>query len=106
MSSPTRARSRVSGFVEIVVEDEGEGISPAIRKRVFTKFWKHGTRGGSGLGMYIAHGLVTAQGGRITITDAEGGGARIEVLWPVFEAEARSLPRLSGHVAKRSHPAK
>ena len=49
-------------FVEIVVEDEGEGISPAIRKRVFTKFWKHGTRGGSGLGMYIAHGLVTAHG--------------------------------------------
>jgi signal transduction histidine kinase len=72
-------------FVEIVVEDEGEGISPAIRKRVFTKFWKHGTRGGSGLGMYIAHGLVTAHGGRITITDAAGGGARIEVLWPVFE---------------------
>ena len=73
-------------YVEIVVEDEGEGISPEIRKRVFTKFWKHGTRGGSGLGMYIAHGLTTAQGGRITITDAEGGGARIELLWPVFEA--------------------
>jgi signal transduction histidine kinase len=73
-------------FVEIVVEDEGEGISPAIRKRVFTKFWKHGVRGGSGLGMYIAHGLVTAQGGRIAISDAASGGARIEVLWPVFDA--------------------
>jgi len=54
---------------------------------VFTKFWKHGTRGGSGLGMYIAHGLVTAHGGRITITDAASGGARIEVLWPAFVAE-------------------
>ncbi len=73
-------------FVEVVVEDEGEGISPAIRKRVFTKFWKHGTRGGSGLGMYIAHGLVTAQGGDISIGDAEGGGARIETSWPVFDA--------------------
>jgi PAS domain S-box-containing protein len=73
-------------YVEIVVEDEGEGISPAIRNRVFTKFWKHGTRGGSGLGMYIVHGLVIAQGGRIVIADAEGGGARIEVLWPVFVA--------------------
>ena len=71
-------------FVAIVVRDQGEGISPAIRSRVFTKFWKHGTRGGSGLGMYIVHGLVTAQGGRITIGDNEGGGARIEVLWPVF----------------------
>jgi signal transduction histidine kinase len=74
-------------FVEVVVEDEGEGISPAIRKRVFTKFWKHGTRGGSGLGMYIAHGLVTAHGGRIMIADAEGGGARLETSWPLFTAE-------------------
>ena len=73
-------------FVEVVVEDEGDGISPDIRKRVFTKFWKHGTRGGSGLGMYIAHGLVTAQGGHIAIGDAEGGGARIETSWPVFSA--------------------
>lgn len=70
--------------VDVVVQDEGEGISPAIRKRVFTKFWKHGTRGGSGLGMYIAHGLVTAHGGDIAIDDAEGGGARIETSWPVF----------------------
>jgi signal transduction histidine kinase len=73
-----------AGLVRVVVEDEGEGISPAIRSRVFTKFWRHGSTGGSGLGMYIAHGLVTAHGGRITIRDAEGGGARIEVLWPVF----------------------
>jgi signal transduction histidine kinase len=71
-------------YVDVVVEDEGEGISPTIRKRVFTKFWKHGTRGGSGLGMYIAHGLVTAHGGDIAIGDADGGGARIETSWPVF----------------------
>lgn len=70
-------------YVELVVEDQGAGISPEIRKRVFTKFWKHGSRGGSGLGMYIAHGLVTAHHGEIAIGDAEGGGARIEVRWPV-----------------------
>ncbi len=85
----TAAARAVEGqqFVEVVVEDEGEGISPEIRKRVFTKFWKHGTRGGSGLGMYIAHGLVTAHGGSITIADAAGGGARIETAWPVFAAD-------------------
>ena len=74
-------------FVEVVVEDEGEGISPAIRKRVFTKFWKHGIRGGSGLGMYIAHGLVTAHGGRIAIADADSGGARLETSWPLFTTD-------------------
>jgi signal transduction histidine kinase len=70
------------------VDDQGEGIKPEIRTRVFTKFWKHGTRGGSGLGMYIVHGLVTAHGGSVEIADAPGGGARITVTWP---APDRSL---------------
>jgi signal transduction histidine kinase len=68
--------------VRMHVDDEGEGISPDIRTRVFTKFWKHGTRGGSGLGMYIVHGLVTAHGGSIEIGEAPGGGARITISWP------------------------
>lgn len=68
--------------VRMIVDDEGEGISPAIRKRVFTKFWKHGTRGGSGLGMYIVHGLVTAHGGTVDIAESPAGGARIIVTWP------------------------
>ena len=64
------------------VDDEGEGISPSIRSRVFTKFWKHGTRGGTGLGMYIIHGLTLAHGGTVDIDDAPGGGARITIAWP------------------------
>ncbi|MGZ4438194.1 MAG: ATP-binding protein [Nocardioides sp.] len=67
------------------VDDEGDGISPDIRSRVFTKFWKHGTRGGSGLGMYIVHGLTTAHGGGVEIDDAPGGGARITIVWPAYE---------------------
>ena len=64
------------------VDDEGEGISPEIRTRIFTKFWKHGRRGGSGLGMYIVHGLVNAHGGSVEIADAPSGGARITIQWP------------------------
>lgn len=64
------------------VDDEGEGIEEAIRARVFTKFWKHGVRGGTGLGMYIVGGLVRAHGGEIDITDAPGGGARLDIRWP------------------------
>jgi signal transduction histidine kinase len=68
--------------VLVHVDDEGDGISPDIRNRVFTKFWKHGRRGGSGLGMYIVHGLVTAHGGSVEISDSPSGGARVSVLWP------------------------
>jgi signal transduction histidine kinase len=64
------------------VDDEGEGISPDIRSRVFTKFWKHGARGGSGLGMYIIHGLVNAHGGSVEIDESPAGGARVSILWP------------------------
>jgi signal transduction histidine kinase len=69
------------GF-RVTVDDQGEGIPEALRARVYTKFWKHGTRGGSGLGMYIVNGLVRVHGGELRITDAPGGGARITVDWP------------------------
>jgi signal transduction histidine kinase len=78
----------VDGAIRLTVDDQGEGIAEALRARVFTKFWKHGTRGGSGLGMYIVNGLVRIHGGELRISDAPGGGARIVVDWP---AEDRRL---------------
>jgi signal transduction histidine kinase len=71
--------------LRITVDDQGEGIPEALRDRVFTKFWKHGARGGSGLGMYIVNGLVRVHGGELSILDAPGGGARIVVDWPALD---------------------
>ncbi len=68
--------------VRITVDDEGDGIPTELRRRVFTKFWKTGESGGSGLGMYIVGGLSRAHGGFVTITDAPGGGARVIIDWP------------------------
>jgi signal transduction histidine kinase len=82
--APLGADAPFPGVV-LHVDDEGDGISPDIRSRVFTKFWKHGTRGGSGLGMYIIHGLVRAHGGLVEIDDAPSGGARITILWPAAD---------------------
>jgi len=79
--APIGADGPFEGVV-LHVDDEGDGISPDIRSRVFTKFWKHGTRGGSGLGMYIINGLVRAHDGLVEIGDAPGGGARLTILWP------------------------
>ena len=66
----------------LIVDDEGDGIPHEIRHRIFTKFWKHGARGGSGLGMYIVNGLVRAHGGIVEISDSPSGGARVEICWP------------------------
>ncbi len=68
--------------VRVTVDDEGEGIPVEMRRRVFTKFWKGGKRGGSGLGLYIVGGLTKVHGGTVSISDAPGGGARISVAWP------------------------
>ena len=68
--------------VQVAVEDEGGGIPQEMRRRVFTKFWRHGSGGGTGLGMYLVHGLVRAHGGQVGIGDAPGGGARVTVTWP------------------------
>ena len=43
-----------------------------MRNRIFTKFWKHGTSGGSGLGMYIVGGLTRAHGGHVTVRSRPG----------------------------------
>jgi len=50
--------------------------------RVFTRFWR-GNRGqGTGLGLYIAKGLVEAHGGSVEVGRAAGGGARFRFVLP------------------------
>ncbi|HEY7207396.1 MAG TPA: GAF domain-containing protein [Gaiellaceae bacterium] len=76
--------------VELCVSDEGPGIPQIERKRIFRKFYRvteHGTAGstesGTGLGLYIAHGLVSAMGGQIDADSAEGGGSTFRVELPL-----------------------
>ncbi|WGX94449.1 ATP-binding protein [Nocardioides sp. L-11A] len=66
----------------VTVTDEGTGIAPELRQRIFTKFWTEGTGGGSGLGLYIVRGLVRVHGGNVVVDDRPGGGARIVTTWP------------------------
>ena len=68
--------------VAVTVMDEGEGISQEMQDRVFTRFWRSGRRGGTGLGLYIVRGLVEAHGGRIEVGGAPGGGARFRFVLP------------------------
>lgn len=74
--------AREDGGADLIVDDEGEGIPEEIRARIFTKFWKHGQRGGSGLGLYIVGGLVAAHGGTVSVESAPTGGARMRVTLP------------------------
>ena len=79
-----RALAPDEGFAGVAIEvsDEGDGIPEKFRRRVLTKFWTQGSGSGSGLGMYIAHGLAKAHGGDLSIGDRPGGGALVTVRWP------------------------
>jgi histidine kinase len=63
------------------VEDEGIGISHAEQERIFRKFYRGEAAGrtvGSGvtgLGLFLAEGLVDAMGGRIWVESDEGAGS-------------------------------
>lgn len=84
------ARVSLSGVddgAELVVEDDGPGVPAELRSRVFTRFWTSGDKGGTGLGLYIVAGVVDAHGGRVSIQDAPGGGARVVVWLPRNEPE-------------------
>jgi signal transduction histidine kinase len=67
---------------ELLVDDGGKGIDHEIRPRIFTKFWKHGSTGGSGLGLYIVGGLISAHDGVVRVEDSPHGGTRMRVLLP------------------------
>jgi len=81
------ALTEQTGTVQLVVEDDGPGVPPEDRHRVFERFVRLDDarardHGGSGLGLAIVAELVTAHNGTVTIGDATLGGARIEVTLP------------------------
>jgi len=78
---------RDSGNVCIEVEDEGPGIPPRERRRVWTRYYRLGRESeraiaGAGIGLAVVHELVALHGGQAGIEAAPRGGARIVVEIP------------------------
>ncbi|HWM90422.1 MAG TPA: ATP-binding protein [Thermoanaerobaculia bacterium] len=67
--------------VELTVEDRGPGLPPEVRERLFHPF-ATGRRGGVGLGLALAHRIVTLHSGKIRLEDRPGGGTRAVLLFP------------------------
>ena len=89
----TIAARRKTETVEFSVADEGIGIPQAEQQRIFRKFYRadsptdgHEPRSGTGLGLFIAQGLVTAMGGRIWVESAEGRGSSFAFELPAARA--------------------
>ena len=72
-----------------MVTDNGPGIDPDQRQRIFRPFFTT-KAGGTGLGLSLTQKIIVTHNGRVTAGAAEGGGARMEVALPI-EAEPRAL---------------
>ncbi|MFR0355274.1 sensor histidine kinase [Streptomyces sediminimaris] len=80
--------------VRIEIADDGPGIPPEERERVFDRFVRldasrERTSGSSGLGLAIAREIATAHGGHIVIHEAPGGGALVLITLPRAAAGER-----------------
>ncbi|MEU8347536.1 HAMP domain-containing sensor histidine kinase [Spirillospora sp. NPDC048832] len=80
-----------AGAAVLRVADDGPGVPPADRERIFERFVRlddarSRDEGGAGLGLAIARDLVAAHGGSLTVGEAPGGGALFEVRLPAARA--------------------
>ncbi len=74
--------------ITITIDDDGPGVPPADRDRIFDRFVRldnsreRGT-GGSGLGLAISHQIADAHHATITVSNSPHGGARFTVQLPL-----------------------
>jgi two-component system OmpR family sensor kinase len=85
------------GELELAVEDDGPGIPPDHRDRVFDRFHRTDPgrarrSGGAGLGLAIARAIVVAHGGEISAGASAVGGARVSFTLPGWRAEVVAPP--------------
>ncbi|HWS50064.1 MAG TPA: ATP-binding protein [Microbacterium sp.] len=74
-------------LVVVEVEDDGDGIAPAERERVFERFsrlddGRARDEGGSGLGLAIVREVALAHGGSVRVDGGAAGGARFVLMLP------------------------
>ncbi|MEV0439336.1 HAMP domain-containing sensor histidine kinase [Streptomyces spectabilis] len=100
------ARSRITvttrddgAWAVLEVADDGDGVPPAERERIFERFVRlddarSRDEGGAGLGLAIARDVAGRHGGTLTVDEAPGGGARFVLRLPQVRPEgARGTAR-------------
>ena len=83
-----RVRTTRSGMRRIMVADNGRGISPQTRRRLFQPFVTSKGAAGNGLGLWVSQGIVKKHGGRIQVRTCDIPGRSGTVFAVVLPAKA------------------
>jgi signal transduction histidine kinase len=87
------------GWLEITVEDNGAGIPAEGLPHVFERFYQvdpsrtGGVHHGAGLGLAIAHEIVRAHGGKMSVRSVVGQGSQFMVRFPLVNPDASTIAR-------------
>jgi PAS domain S-box-containing protein len=79
--------------VQLWVRDSGCGMDAETRRRAFEPFFTTKAPGeGTGLGLALVHGVITAHGGEVEIDSAPGAGTTVRLLLPRAQAASADAP--------------
>src|SRR5260370_33053847 len=94
--------AHVGGKVRVDVSDNGVGIAPEIVPHIFDPFFTTKPVGaGTGLGLAVCHGIVSALGGEISVDRALGGGTTVRGELPIAAARAPVRPEVPAAKGRR-----
>lgn len=98
--TPNRPEDGADHTLILTIRDHGPGLPPGMEQRVFEKFYRApgAPTGGTGLGLTIARGFVSALGGELQARNHPEGGAE-------FVIEVKRVPKWSAQSSVRSEPA-
>jgi signal transduction histidine kinase len=95
------ASRRNGRYCEIVVEDDGDGVAPALRERIFERFYRQTQdETGTGLGLAIVRWIATAHEGTVTVDASSKGGARFVASIPAHGDAIASDQSLDSRAAE------
>jgi two-component system cell cycle sensor histidine kinase/response regulator CckA len=100
---PNRSLNLPAGdFLKLQVSDTGEGMTEAVRTKVFDPFFSTKFPG-RGLGLSVVQGIVRDHGGAINLVSAPGQGTRFEIFLPCVSETAQSSRGAGKWASRKEH---
>jgi signal transduction histidine kinase/CheY-like chemotaxis protein len=89
----------IGNYVKFSVKDSGQGISQDDMSKIFEPYFSTKQKDyGSGMGLFVAHGIIKAHSGFIDVTSTAGNGARFDIYIPVYEKKGKIKPDRTGKI--------
>lgn len=82
-------------FAQFTIEDDGPGVDPDIREKIFDRGALYSTMSGYGIGLHLVRQATIALGGDVVADESELGGARFRVSIPLADQSVPIIESLS-----------